>query len=54
MLVATSPQSIAIVEAFSDMADKRRSKGKRHEVAICLGNLEKKILLTKSWLRQIT
>jgi hypothetical protein len=38
MLVSTSPQPIAIVEAFSDIADKRRSKGKRHEVTICLAS----------------
>ena len=38
MLVETSPQPIAIVEAFSDITDNRRIQGKRHEIAICLAS----------------
>lgn len=38
MRIESSLQPIAIVEAFSEIADNRRSQGKRHEITICLAS----------------
>lgn len=38
MRIESSSQPIAILEAFSDIANNRRIQGKRNEIAICLAS----------------